>query len=461
MTAIITDRLKRSFLQQLFDEATGEKIGDSDNHFYIAVGRSQQWDPVNNIDNKVTPLVNEREVKQFRYSAQSLKAIEAFSYVVPAKDWTANSQYNQYNDNQVGQPNVSYYIRTAENNVYICMRNGKDSQGNVQVSTVKPVHTTNALEKETDGYIWKFMYTISTADTNSFVTSSYIPVKIIDSAAITDPYYTQKLVQDGAVEGQIIGYRVITSGSGYDSATTTLTIDGDGSGAQAYAVVGGGGITAVEVGDSSGRTDISGYLGAGYNKARVKITSPGGTSAEVVPIFGLDSGIGADPRKDLRATAMMFHIKPSGSVDGKWILNNDYRQTALWRNPLVDSASKVRFQGNSGTTLSRLKVTNPISSTFDFANDIEITGDSNAKGWVDYIVDSAVWYHQDEQTGFTPFRVGETCTIEGLGSAVTVDSHNIRPDIDKFSGDIYFINNATPQTRTLASTDDIKLVIQL
>ena len=40
MTAIITDRLKRSFLQQLFDEATGEKIGDSDNHFYIAVGRS-------------------------------------------------------------------------------------------------------------------------------------------------------------------------------------------------------------------------------------------------------------------------------------------------------------------------------------------------------------------------------------------------------------------------------------
>ena len=74
---------------------------------------------------------------------------------------------------------------------------------------------------------------------------------------------------------------------------------------------------------------------------------------------------------------MMFHIKPEGNVSNKWVVDNDYRQIALWKNPLVDSASKVRFQGTAGDCLKKIKVTSPITG-FAFANDVEITGDSNA-----------------------------------------------------------------------------------
>lgn len=460
MVAIITDTIKRNFLQQVFDEAQGTKIGDSDNYYYIAIGRSQQWDPVASTDVATTPTVTEREERLFRYNAAAIKAIEAYSYVVPARDWTANSQYAQYNDNQAGQPAVSYYVRTNENNVYVCIRNGKDANGNVQVSTVKPTHLTTALPKETDGYIWKYMYTISTADTNFFVTSNYIPVKLIDSAAITDPGYNQWLVQNAADSGQIIGYRVVNGGSGYDSGTTSLTVDGDGSGAQCYPVIGGGAITAVEVGDSTQVVDVGQFFGTNYNKARVKITSSTGTSAEVVPIFGPKVGLGKNPIEDLRATAMMFQIKPEGQVNYNWIVDNDYRQIALWKNPL-DSAG-ARYTANSGNCLRKVKFAHPpIPSSVTFSNDIELSGDSNAKAWIDFIADSAVWYHQDEQTGFTPFRVGEPCTIEGYGSTVTVSEHKIDADIDIHSGEIYFINNAIAQNRTNASADDIKLVIQL
>ena len=68
MVAIITDTIKRNFLQQVFDEAQGTKIGDSDNYYYIAIGRSQQWDPVASTDVATTPGVTEREERLFRYN---------------------------------------------------------------------------------------------------------------------------------------------------------------------------------------------------------------------------------------------------------------------------------------------------------------------------------------------------------------------------------------------------------
>ena len=113
MAAIISDKIKRQFLTQLFDEATGTKLGDSDNYFYMAVGRSQSWDAVvgnsspGTTDVATSPTNSEREEHQFRYGVQAVKAVEAFSFVIPIKDWTANSQYQQYNDNSVDHPSTS------------------------------------------------------------------------------------------------------------------------------------------------------------------------------------------------------------------------------------------------------------------------------------------------------------------------------------------------------------------
>ena len=176
-----------------------------------------------------------------------------------------------------------------------------------------------------------------------------------------------------------------------------------------------------------------------------------------MPVFAHKNGIGADAREDLRATAMMFHIKPEGSVDNTWVVGGqDYRQVALWKNPL-DSAG-TKFTGTSGVVTKRLTMTEALDFS-GLTNDTQITGDSNAVGWVDYIEDSTVWYHQDETTGFTAFRSGEPVTIGG--NSRTVDDHNVVSDVDRHSGTLFFINNGEAQPRTSASTDDIKLVIQL
>lgn len=473
MPAIITDPIKKLFAQQLFDENAATSLGDSNNYYYIAVGRSQEWQPEASTDNTPTPINTEREQRLFRYDMQSIKAVDDYSFVVPLHDWTANTVYSAYNDNVAGQPAQSYYVRTADNNVYLCVRNGKNSFGTVQVSTVKPDHTDTSLPVETDGYVWKFLYTISTANSNKFLTTAFMPVELVDSAAPTDPEYPQYLVQNAAVAGQIVGYRVTTNGGVYSSAPS-VTIVGNGTGAKARAILNSvGGVQAIEVGDSVGASILN-SMGSGYDYANVVIGSGslagGGTSAKAVPIFASRNGLGADPRDDLRSTAIMFNIKPEGTVNDKWVVDQGYRQLGVLKNPLqYDSTGQ--FVDTQGLGLKRMRLTTPVGDgnpangyAITFASDTEITGStSTAKAWLDYYDDSStIWYHQDEYTGFTPFQNGEVITVEGYSaSTLTLDSATIAPDFDTFSGELLFINNFTEVTRDRAQTEDIKVVIKL
>lgn len=472
MVAIITDKIKRQFAQQIFDENQGTNLGDSNNYYHIGVGHSQSWQVSDNTDVVVSPSNTERDRRLFRYNIQSVKAVEAFSFVVPLTDWTTNTIYPAYNDNISGQPTPSYYVRTPDNNVYVCIRQGKNSFGSAVVSQFVPDHTNTSLPIEDDGYIWKYMYTITTADANRFLTSNFMPVKFVDSAAPTDPEAPQKAVQDFAVQGQIIGYRVVPNTGVYSSAPT-LTVKGDGAGAKAHGILDATGkLSAVEVGDSAtvgaatgagANVTINSVLGSGYNQASVVVDQSNltsGVNADVFPIFSDDTGLGGDARTDLRSTSIMFNIKPIGNVENKWIVDNEYRQVGLLKN-IKDSANGTLFTVSQGLGLKQLILTDRITGGLSWADDVTINGDSNAKAYIDFFDDSAtLWYHQNEDTGFTPFRDGETVTISGKTGSFTVQSR-VGPEFDRFSGELLFLNNQAKISRDADQTEDIKVVIKL
>jgi hypothetical protein len=474
MTAIITPSLKYQLIKTLFDENVGEALGDSDNYYYIAVGRSQQWQPDDNTDVTPTPATTEREEREFRYNMQSVKLTEAFQYVVPLYDWSANTIYSAYNDNVSGQPAQSYYVKTEDNNVYLCIRSGKNATGTVQVSTVKPDHTNTTLPTETDGYIWKYLYTISTSDANNFLTSQFMPVKFVDSdEAVADPtLIAQRNVITSAVPGQIVGYRIKETGGVYSSAPS-ISIVGNGSNATARAILGStGNIAAIEVGDSAG-ADILTSMGSGYDYANVVVSDANltsGSNAKVAPIFADTAGLGADPRVDLRSTSLMFNIKPEGTVEDTWVVDQGYRQLGLIKNPTIydDSAT---FTTAQGIALNRMTITtapgdgnaaNGYAISFDGDKKIE-QASSGAVAWLDYYDDSStLWYHQDEVTGFTPFTDGNTITVTDYsGGTLTVDTALVNPDIDKFSGELLFVNNTNEVGRETIGSEDIKIVIKL
>lgn len=132
-----------------------------------------------------------------------------------------------------------FFVLAANNNVYKCLYNNNNSP-----STVQPSSFSSERFETTDGYIWKYMYTIPSAFVNRFLTSTDIPV----TTAVKQSYYSggaissitalnygvdyaggDQLVVNG--DGHLTGnkYQLLTAsvdnpGSGY-TTTPTATID--------------------------------------------------------------------------------------------------------------------------------------------------------------------------------------------------------------------------------------------
>lgn len=451
--AIVTNRLKKQVISDIktdFDSA--------DVYYYAAIGRSEDWN-----DSDIAPSTTNslRELRNFRLSAQSAKNIIDLSFVVPRYNWSSGAIYSAYDDTQSGYPTQSYYVMNDNNQVYMCIQQSKNSAGQAQVSTVQPSGNTTGTPFDTaDGYIWKFLYSISALDATKFISANYLPVKKQgatnpDSPA---PDVEQLAVQNAAIVGQIVGYAVDSGGAGYTS-TPTVTVTGDGTKAKGGATISGGQVTKVEIIDSSGAYT----LGSGYNFADVAITGGGSPTkpAKVRAIFAPILGLGGDPRDDLRSTAIMFNVKPEGTVDGDFIIGNDFRQVALMKDlkvPVTDSD----FTQANGNMLKQLELS---SVTSGFTADNTIQGStSGVQALIDKVDSDTVWYHQTETTGFGNFDSGENITeIDGNGAGVlnATFAPYVEPEINPFSGELLYLDNRAAVTRSADQTEDIKIVIQI
>tara|TARA_B100000282_G_scaffold219163_1_gene162566 strand:- start:1399 stop:2790 length:1392 start_codon:yes stop_codon:yes gene_type:complete len=463
MSAIITDPFKKQLTQTIFDE-----VRNTTNRYYIGIGRSEPWDSSETVP---TPTNSPRTIRNVRAGLQSIKSASDLSYVIPRYNWSSGSIYQGYDDDFTGIPDTNpYAVLTEDNQVYMVLQQAKNNAGTATTSTIKPTGTSTKPFKTSDGYVWKFLYTLSAARSSAFLSANFLPVeKILDSARVNDLTGTttlsvleiqQALVQDSAVPGQIIGIAVTGGGTGYTSAPT-VTIHGDGVRAAATATISGGAVTKIEL-DSS--TDSAMKMGQGYNFASVAITGGGGSGAAARAIIGPDSGLGADPRDDLRSTSLMFNTKPNGIEDSNFIVGQDFRQVALIRDP-KKTTDDSDFTTSSGKVLKFLKLTAAANTNF---LDATITGGTTgAKALVDEVDSDRLYFHQTEATGFLAFAEGEAITGGGtsgtlVAEGVDVDSDAFtKDDVDNLSGKIVYIENRAPVTRAANQQEDIKVVISL
>ena len=451
MTGVITRQLQLEMAKHLFSD-----IDDSANtRYYIGVGKSEAW---NDSDLATTPVATEREERNFRAGLQSIKLVTDYTFAVPRNNWITGRVYSSYNDSQVGDPNSPYYVLTDENQVYICLRQSKNALGVSQVSTIKPTGVSADPIFTADGYVWKFLYTISTSGSNAYLSSSWMPVNIIDSAGEGDPAVDveQYGIQNAAVAGQINTITLTSGGSGYSSAPT-VSITGDGTGASATAVISGGSVVKVEIADSAETL----LAGSGYNKANITFTGGGGTGAAARPIISPRNGFGSDPRDDLRARAVIVDIKPEGTETDQWLVNNDFRQIGLLKNPvLFDSAERY-----TGTTLNMLYALKLQAPTSGFTVGSTLSGlTSGSQAIIDKLDSDLIYYHQNETTGFGEWVTGEGVEDENTGTGtLSSDSADyiLEPVADPMTGELLYIENRAAVTRASNQTEDIKIVLQM
>jgi hypothetical protein len=454
---VITDQFKKQVLDDLLADLDSSSV-----RYYAAIGRSEDW---NASDLATVPTNDSRSVRQSRNSLQSAKLIEDASYVIPRRIWVANLIYSPYDDNDVGFPENPFYVINSNNEVYVCLEQGKKQDGSSQLSTNQPTgNTTGTPFRTADGYTWKFLYSIGALRADKFLSSAYMPVRFVGATDSDSPAedLQQQLVQNAAVKGQIVGYSVTSGGSGYTS-TPSVSIVGNGTGATAYAVRAGETIVDIKVkADSAGNSGNS-YFGSGYDYANVVISGGGGDSCIVRPILGQYDGIGANPVIDLKSNGVMFNSKPDGIENGDFITGDEiFRQVLLLRNPRVDSAEGTLLTSTSARALNSI-----IHDGSGFVKSIvqksQIQGvTSGAVAIIDDTNDSdTIWYHQNETTGFSSFQVAEEIQVVGNTNINGSITNKVDGEFNQYTGELLYIDNRSAVTRSTDQTEDLKIVITI
>lgn len=450
MPAIVTDTLKRQIARDFFNQ-----FKDNTANYYVGIGRSEPWDSSETVP---TPSNNPETQVDFRDGLQSIKKMQGSSLVVPRNNWSNGRIYSQYDDRTAGYPTNPYYVKTENNQVYIVLEVGRNKQGVAQPSTVEPTGSNLHSFRTADGYLWKFMYTISAADAEDFMSSNFMPVK---KQGATDSNSTgielkQADVQNSATANQVLSIIVTDGGTGYTTVPPTVTISSPtGSGAAATATIDSATGTVSKITLDADSSTVK--HGANYTTATVTISGGGGTGAAARAVLPFsDSGIGAEAAIDLKASSVMFQCKIEGT-DSNFLTGQDFRQVGLIKNPLK-SADATLFTATTGNALKSMKLSSVIST---FTADKKIQGQTtNAIAFVDAVDSNQIFYHQTDATGFVAFQDNETIDeINGAGQGI-IDSAVVLATVDNQSGDLLYIDNRSPVARTTTQAEDIKIIIQ-
>jgi hypothetical protein len=248
------------------------------------------------------------------------------SPVVERIDWTTGEVYDYYRDDidmfqrdPNGTITKRFYVKNKFDQVFKCLWNNKGA-----VSTKEPyfepgTFSTNNIYQSTDGYKWKYLYTITYANKIKFLDDAWMPVPLPTSAP--------NAIDTFAGAGSIDVINVTNGGSGYDPANADVyvTITGDGKYATANASVSLGVITDIAVSNT----------GSNYTFANVTISSTIGSNATAVLYPSPVGGHGFNAISELGCMHIMLTASFEKSESGAIPTDIDFRQIGLISNPYV------------------------------------------------------------------------------------------------------------------------------
>jgi len=215
----------------------------------------------------------ERTAQACSTYARPVTATE-IAFVVKRYDWTSGTYYERYK-NDIDLRDKKYYVKNSQDNVYLCLDNSGIGNG-VGVSAgdrsiVEPKGKSSVPLETTDGYKWKYLYTID-GYLKDFLRSvnnvSYMPIKTISasnakSAGAGDTLraqYNSERGYSGRLESATID---LSDTITFSTNSPTITVVGDGVGASIKLSVNNNNVNGIKV-----LTE-----GRDYNHIRVKLES--------------------------------------------------------------------------------------------------------------------------------------------------------------------------------------------
>ena len=484
MAAIITNKFRINNAEQ-FVESFSESAATT---YYLFIGRAHSWatdaDVQGNSINEGTdaspPTPNDDVTSEF-YNYDDMigaKLISSsdVSHVIPRRNWTTGTTYDMYEHNisssnaaNSGATNLfdsTYFVMNSSNAVYKVIEND-----GATASTVEPTSTSNSIFETSDGYRWKYMYSLTSAETLNFMSTDFIHVS------------TDSTVSAAAVDGALDTILVVSGGSSFNTSSgstiSAIPIRGDGTGGIASVTISSGAITAATV-----TTAGSGYTFAYIRDADIiAATNAGGagSGSNLNVIIPPKGGHGSNAVKELGGFFVMLNKSLVG-VEGTSDIGvgNDFRRIGLLRDPTNFGTTTVA----SATTRRQIYAVKFASVSGTFTADEEINQAST--GAVGKVVefDSTnliLYYYQtrfpdcgiDSNANLTAFSGANAITGQSSSASATPDTSNsntvngvefssgyANPELAYDSGDIIYVEERSPITRASDQTENVKLIIE-
>ena len=463
MAAIVTNKFRLNNAEQFYGS-----LSEASTSFYLFVGRPQPWTSTTPFGGgsdsaPPTPLDNVDDEYMYFRDMQAAKRIAAadIQYAIPRHNWTTGTIYDYYrgdygaqwsstasdivktvnNGTNLWASTTLFYVLSSTNNVYKCMSNN----GGV-ASTVEPSGTSNSEYSTGDGYVWKYMYSLTTTQITDFLTADFMPVA------------TNSTVSGAATDGAVTQYKVMAGGSGYTNGPyNNQTLRGDGSGATFNLTVSGGAVTAV-----AGVAGGSGYTFADCNVDNISLIG-GGTGAIVTPIIGPKGGQGYNAVNELGGFYIMTNTTISGTEGGgDFVVDQDFRRVGIVLNPYNYGTSTVA----TAATLNALSSMTFSGTPGAFVPDEAITAPSGAAGKVVHFDSTTkiLKYIQTQWTGVnasgSEIAFAASDVVTSASSATGTIASLTNPEIEYASGNTIYAEDRAPISRATDQTENIKLIVE-
>jgi len=484
MAAIVTNKFRINNAEQ-FVESFSETAATT---YYLFIGRAHSWatdaDAQGNSINEGTdaspPTPNDDVTSEF-YNYDDMLGAKIItssdvSHCIPRRNWTTGTTYDMYEHNisssnaaNSGATNLfdsSYVVMNSSFAVYKVIEND-----GATASTVEPTSTSNSIFETSDGYRWKYMYSLTSAETLNFMSTDFIHVS------------TDSTVSAAAVDGALDTILVVAGGSSFNTSSgstiSAIPIRGDGSSGVASVTISSGAIATATV-----TTAGSGYTFAYIRTADIiAATNAGGsgTGDNLNVIIPPKGGHGANAVKELGGFYVMLNKSLVG-VEGTSDIGvgNDFRRIGLLRDPTNFGTSTVAtattrrqiyatiFSSVSGTFTADEEINQATTGAvakvieFDSTNKIlyyyqtrfpDVGTDTN--GNLTAISGANAITGQSSSASATP-NTSSSATVNG----VTFASGYANPELAYDSGDIIYVEERSPITRASDQTENVKLIIE-
>jgi hypothetical protein len=252
-------------------------------------------------------------------------------------------------------------------------------------------------------------------------------------------------VELSAVNGGIHAFRVSNVGNGYSYANVVVTGDGE-------SFTG----TPVIVNNTISYITVT-TPGSGFTYANVSITG-NGSNANVSAIISPFGGHGSDPVRELFADTLMFTSTINNEKNQGVDIKNDYRQFGIVKD-LKQYGNERAFANVIGSACFLVTVDTVSGLERDTVLTLTVGTDKRYFEVVEIVPSSSQLLLQNKNNHVITTSDSFTDPTSNLNYAVT--DVTTSPTINKFSGDLLYIDNRTSVSYSEQQLVTLRTVIKL